>query len=126
MERRYKVNETTVAFKIDSGADVTVIPSTTYQQLKMQPILKSTGKVLIGPCNYKLNCIGTFTSRLQHKRKTMSDEIFVVEGLEKSLLGRQAAQGLNLLNRVDALSSTETKERIKEKYPNLFIGLGQI
>ena len=121
-----KVNETTVAFKIDSGADVTVIPSTTYQQLKKQPILKSTGKVLMGPCNYKLNCIGTFTSRLQHKRETTSEEIFVVEGLERSLLGRQAAQGLNLLNRVDALSGTETKERIKEKYLNLFIGLGQI
>ena len=41
-------------------------------------------------------------------------------------LGREAAQGLNLLNRVNALSSIETKERIKEKYPNLFIGPGQI
>ena len=82
--------------------------------------------VLMGPCNYKLNCIGTFTLRLQHKRGTTSKEIFVVQGLERSLLGRHAAQGLNLLNRVDALSSTETKERIKEKYPNLFIGLGQI
>ena len=31
-----------------------------------------------------------------------------------------------MVNRVDALNSTETKEIIKEKHPNLFNGLGQI
>ena len=80
----------------------------------------------MGPCNYKMNCIGTFTPQLQHKSKITAEKIFVVEGLERSLLGRHAAQSLNLVNRVDALNSTETKERIKENYPNLFNGLGQI
>ena len=121
-----KVNETTILFKIDSGADVTVIPLTVYQRSNLQPTLKSTSKVLMGPCNYKMNCIGTFTTQLRHEDKTTTEEIFVVKGLERSLLGRQAAHSLNLLNRVDALNSSEMKESIKEQYPNLFTGLGQI
>ncbi|CAB4024099.1 Transposon Tf2-6 poly [Paramuricea clavata] len=40
-----KVNETNILFKIDSGADVTVIPLTVYQQRKLQSTLKSTGKL---------------------------------------------------------------------------------
>ena len=121
-----KVNETTILFKIDSGADVTVIPLTVYQRSNLQPTLKSTSKVLMGPCNYKMNCIGTFTTQLRHEDKTTTEEIFIVKGLERSLLGRQAAHSLNLLNRVDALNSSEMKESIKERYPNLFTGLGQI
>jgi hypothetical protein len=73
-----------------------------------------------------MNCIGTFSSQLRHEDKTTTEEIFVVKGLERSLLGRQAAQNLNLLNRVDALNSNGMKESVKEKYPNLFTGLGQI
>ena len=121
-----KVNETNILFKIGSRADVTVIPLTVYQQRKLQSTLKSTGKVLMGPCNYKMNCIGTFTSQLRHEDKTTTEEIFVVKGLERSLLGRQAAHSLNLLNCVDALNSNEMKESVKDKYPNLFTGLGQI
>ncbi|CAB4025773.1 Transposon Ty3-G Gag-Pol poly, partial [Paramuricea clavata] len=63
---------------------------------------------------------------LRHEDKTTTEEIFVVKGLERSLLGRQAAHSLNLLNCVDALNSNEMKESVKEKYPNLFTGLGQI
>ena len=68
-----KVNETNILFKIDSGADVTVKPLTVYQQRKLQSTLKSTGKVLMGPCNYKMNCIGTFTSQLRHEDKTTTE-----------------------------------------------------
>ena len=81
-----KVNETTILFKIDSGADVTVIPLTVYQRSNLQPTLKSTSKVLMGPCNYKMNCIGTFTTQLRHEDKTTTEEIFVVKGLERSYL----------------------------------------
>ena len=97
-----------------------------YQQRKLQSTLKSTDKVLMGPCNYKMNCIGTFSSQLRHEDKTTTEEIFVVKGFQRSLLGRQAVQNLNLLNRVDALNSNGMKESVKEKYPNLFTGLGQI
>ena len=100
-----------------------MIPLTVYQRSNLQATLKSTSKVLMGPCNYKMNCIGTFTTQLRHEDKTTTEEIFVVK---RSLLGRQAAHSLNLLNRVDALNSSEMKESIKEKYPNLFTGLGQI
>ena len=116
-----EINTTAFSFKIDSGADVTVMPLTVYQQNKINPPLKSTTKILMGPCHYKMDCIGTFTAELRHADRTTTEEVFVIKRLERSLLGRQAAQRLNLINRVDTLNSTEMKE-----YPNLFTGLGKI
>lgn len=75
----------------------------------------------MGPCHYKMDCIGTFTAELRHADRTTTEEVFVIKRLERSLLGRQAAQRLKLINRVDTLNSTEMKE-----YPNLFTGLGKI
>ncbi|XP_028416572.1 uncharacterized protein LOC114540649 [Dendronephthya gigantea] len=82
----------------------------------------------MGPCKHKLNCIGTFASQLRHEDQTTTEEIFVVKGLERPLLGRQASQNLKLINQVnvDVLNKVETEKTIREKHPNLFTGLGQI
>ena len=53
-----QVNDQVVNFKLDSGADVSVLPASVYDSLKPSVKLESTNKVLLGPCNYKLNCIG--------------------------------------------------------------------
>ena len=50
----------------------------------------------------------------------------MVKGLERSLLSRYASQSLNLINKVDAISSEEYKNNIVNQYPGLFKGLGEI
>ena len=55
-----------------------------------------------------------------------NEEIFVIKGLERSLLGRLAAQRLNLIKRVDTINSNEMNTNVKEKYPHLFNGLDQM
>ena len=42
LDKKYEAKQNP-CFGIDGGPDVTVIPSTTYQQLKMQPILNQLG-----------------------------------------------------------------------------------
>ena len=44
----------------------------------------------------------------------------------KIIVRKTSSPKSELLNRVDALNSSEIKESIKEKYPNLFTGLGKI
>ena len=88
--------------------------------------LEPTNKVLLEPCNYKLNCIGKFQAKLTANRKCIHYEIYVVKVLERPLLNRYASQSLNLINKVDAISSEEYKNNIVNQYPDLFKGLGEI
>ena len=82
--------------------------------------------MLLGPCNYKLNGLGKFKAKLAVNQKSIDNEIYVVKGLERPLLSRQASQSLNLINKIDALSFQEYKSKIVNQYPDLFKGLGEI
>ena len=46
--------------------------------------------------------------------------------LERPLLGRDAAEKLKLVNRVDTLTSNDYKTKMANKHPKLFTGLGQM
>ncbi len=116
------LNETSVPFKIDSGADVTVIPYKVYQTMRQPIPLLQTKKLLMGPCNHKLLVKGTFKMQLHHNNYVTEEEIFVVDGLERALLGREAAHRLNLINRIEFVNSPQTKKTIQSKYPTLFSG----
>ncbi len=54
------------------------------------------------------------------------EEIFVVDGVERALLGREAARRLNLFNRIEFINSPQIKETIQSKYPTVFSGLSQM
>ena len=88
--------------------------------------LEPTNKVLLGPCNYKLNCIGKFQAKLTANQKCINNKVYVVKDLERPLLSRYASQSLNFINKVDAISSKEYKNNIVNQYPDLFKGLGDI
>ena len=64
-------------FKIDTGADVTVIPEATYSNLVPRPPLQSTTAVLQGPGG-KIACICEITAILSYKLVDYSVRIFVV------------------------------------------------
>ena len=59
-----KLNEHAVKFKVDTGADVTVIPPNIYHSLVPKPSLSKCDKTLMGPCKHKLCCLGSFTAKL--------------------------------------------------------------
>ena len=122
------INDKIIKFKIDSGADVSVLPYDVYNKLKKETELElePTNKVLLGPCNYKLNCIGKFKAKLSTNHKSVDNEVFVVKGLQRPLLSRQVSQSLNLINKIDAINKKDYRTDIVEQYPKLFKGLGEI
>ena len=117
------VNKRVVNFKIDTGADVTVISNKEYDPAKDGP-LSPANKTLNGPSQETLNVHGQFTAQLQRTdtKVTTKQEIYVVNGLAKPLLGRPAIMALNLVAFVGSIQLQE----IVEMFPSLFTGLGRL
>ena len=99
---KVSLNGMLAEFKVDTGADVTVIPPSLYHSLPPALSLSRTTRLLMGPCKQKLNCLGTFIADSQVHDKIAKEQVYVIEDLERPLLGRQPAELLTLITRLTA------------------------
>ena len=91
------INRKPVQFKIDTGADISVISALSYQALPERLKLKPSNAVLSSPGGV-LSCKGQFTADISLKNKLYRVEIYVVEGpCVNNLLSRQAACQMGLV-----------------------------
>ena len=119
------VNGVPTEFKLDTGADVTVIPEKEFK--KLNTCLKKTNKLLTGPSQHKLDVRGSFSARLESSKEKAEQQVYVVRGLRFPLLGRPAIEALNLLSVIEPVGVVQsTPEDISEKFPALFKGLGKL
>jgi len=63
----------------------------------------------VGACKQTLSCLGTVIAELQVQGKVAKEQVYVIEDLERPLLGRKPAELLKLISRLDSLSSDDTK-----------------
>ena len=117
------VNGTQIELNIDTGAEVTVISEEAWRKVG-QPALSPPDRTLRGPDTHKLPTTGQFTARLSKDEHKVEEEIYVVKGLHKPLLGRPAIDKLRLVSRVSSID--HTNQSPMEKFPNLFKGLGKL
>ena len=113
------VNGVPVEFKIDTGADVTVIPVDILWNIP-DACLREPTKTLSGANNKVLQVKGQFTATLDREA---TEEIYAVKRLTRSLLGRPAIEALALIKRVHAV---QTETEIVKQFPKLFRGLGKL
>ena len=107
-----------VPFKVDTGAEGTVIPEEQWTSLHLSQ-LNSPTKRLHGPDSKPLKVTGELCATLQYRGRQCTQPIFVVKHLQHNLLGLPAIQALHTLAQVDGISTP-----ITEQYPILFKGLG--
>ena len=69
-----------VLFKLDTGAEVTVISEEVYHTLKRAKLEKPS-KVLYGPAQQCLEVVGQFAGSLKHGEHSYTGNIFVVQQL---------------------------------------------
>ena len=86
-------------FKIDTGADVSVISRSTYETLSAPPVLKPSKAVLRGPGG-EISTKGEFNAQVRHKGKSCLMRCFVVNTRTDNLLSRDAAKHLGLVQRI--------------------------
>ena len=92
----FKANE--IVFKVDTGADVTVMNYKTYEQVSTKIQLKPSNKKLISPAG-KINIKGMFQGKLEYKEKRIDETIYVLEKGNKSynLLSRKVSVSLHIV-----------------------------
>ena len=83
-------------FKMDTGAEVTVISKKVYDTLEKTKLGKPS-KVLYGPTHQPLEVLGQFSGNLVHKEHSRLEDISVVRDLHNNLLGLKAITGLHLI-----------------------------
>ena len=101
---------------------MTAISEETHQHLG-KPQLHPPGKLLCGPSRQPLQVLGQFLGKLSHEAKVSQQQVFVVKGLKTNLLGLPAITALNLAARVD---SANCDADIRQRYPKVFEGLGNL
>eukprot|EP00794_Sanderia_malayensis_P013315 gene13315-14688_t len=121
-----KIGQTAVEFKIYTGADVTVILTTVYNQSGSDTII-STKKKLFERGQIELNVVGCLTTTIVNDKTTITDNVYVVNDLKEPLLGRPAIEKFDRIKKINNVTQTKSDqlgEEIKRKYPKLFNGLG--
>ena len=115
------LSTTAVEFKIDTGADVTVIPGAEYQKKRDGP-LRASDRMLTGAGRQQLHVQGKFKAQMKRNNVELEQEIFVAEGLDKPLLRRPAIEGLKIVTLVGPVQEGS----VVQKFPKLFQGLGRL
>lgn len=117
-----QVNGHLVEFKIDTGADVTAIPEQIFKTLNVKN-LQSSQKILKGPGRNTLNVIGKFHCEFSLENRKAYQDVYVIRGLNKPLLGRPAIEKLEIVKQI---ASLQLHSDYKQKFPSLFTGLGKL
>ena len=117
------LNGHTTEFKIDTGADVTVIPTFMYKRSRDGPLV-SPNRVLRGPSQHTLSVVGKFVGNLKSGNITTKQEIYVVKDLQRPLLGRPAIESLGVAIQVSEVLAH--KDVAVRKFPHMFKGLGRM
>ena len=90
-EVHFLIGGTRVNFKIDSGADVTVMPQPVYNKLKCRPHLLPVETKFNSPGG-PLQCVGRFVAKVVYKETKFSFNVYVVQSdVPQCLLSRSVA-----------------------------------
>ena len=107
-----KVNKrNSIAFKVDTGADVTVINSKTYESMSRKPKLLRPNKRLNSPGGF-IELRGMFYAQCHYKGFQSAEYIYVLTDGNRSgnLLSRRMSTSLNIVKFIGANRDEEDEE----------------
>ncbi|UYV79900.1 K02A2.6-like [Cordylochernes scorpioides] len=121
-----KVNDQPIKFKIDTGAEVSVMPEEIY--LKHFGYLKTEkADRNLFAVSMKIEVNGMFQAFLESKMQKCEESIYIVKGVARPLLSCRASEILSLVRRINIVEDhAPTKLDPMLKFPKLFTGLGKI
>ena len=120
----------TVRFKLDTGAQANIMPSSVYTRLRqMVPLQPSTSK-LFGYTGKQLTVQGSITLDCSYKGHNYRGVFHIVDTPTTSqpVLGLKACLQLELIKMILSIDSTTpmTRDSVIREYSQLFTGLGEL
>lgn len=100
------LNGVETVFKLDTGGEVTAIPSCMHS-IEKHGTLQPPPKVLYGPGKHNLDVKGCFKGKLNIKERATEQLVCAVGGLSKPLLGLPAIEALKLISRLHTVIEKE-------------------
>ena len=117
-------------FKIDTGAQVNVIPAIIFDKLKNPPPLHKSKHRLVSYTGQHLTVNGSVTLKCGYRDKLINDEFIIAEGCQtQPILSLRTSLALNLIQltlSVEKPSTALTKEVVIEEYSTVFKGFGNL
>ncbi|KAL1460274.1 hypothetical protein WDU94_012195 [Cyamophila willieti] len=118
-----------IPFKLDTGADVNVLPYSNYLQLKNRYPVMPSNVVVKAYGGMRLKNLGYIRLRGICKKNTVFEADFLIVDDSQTkmvpILGIEACTTLNLINRVvNNINVVKNKEYFCDKYATVFEGLG--
>lgn len=117
----------TLRMKIDTGAQVNVIPSSHFASLGIKGPLQHTSKRLTAYGGKPLNVLGYRKLKCTHKDKTSHAEFYVVDSPNACpILGLETCLSLGIVNLLLSVDSNLPldKETVLTEYADVFNGIG--
>ena len=111
-----------VTMHIDTGAEVTVISENTWRKIG-QPQLSPVDRTLRGPDKKVISTLGKFTGTFTMATQQFKEEIYVAEGLSRSLLGQPSISNLGVVKRIATVDGSISP---RDQFLSLFQGLGRL
>ncbi|KAG8183324.1 hypothetical protein JTE90_023973 [Oedothorax gibbosus] len=114
----------TVTFKLDIGAEANILPLNAICGLESKIQLEKTNTVLVSYGNFKIKPLGVVMLECSYDNfSPVGIKFFIVDTNSKPLLGLNACQKLNLIQRICEVKGDQ-KSEILEIYQDVFKGLG--
>lgn len=117
-----EVNGVGVVFRVDTGADVTVISDDLYRSFFQKFRLVLIKDKLFGPGRNPLQIRGKFRASLAYKSKRTEQDIYVICGEQEPLLGKHAIDALKLIKWIGLVDLKD----LEKGYPSLFGDIGAV
>lgn len=118
---KVRVNNCIIEFKLDTGADMNVLPLRFLKHMKNVKLDKYTGPVT-GYTGHKLSHMGTVDLIVMCRNEVTMQTFLVVDTMAEPLLGKDACVEMGLVKRIDVIE--DPKLRFIEKNRDIFDGLG--
>ncbi|GBN53217.1 hypothetical protein AVEN_22342-1 [Araneus ventricosus] len=113
-----------VDFKLDTGAEVNILPLYVLNIVKVKPKLSETNLSLTAYGNFKLKPEGTIIINCStSKLKNIPLQFYVVNVKSKPILGLKGCLELKLIERIDAIECS--KNELIKQYKDVFTGTGE-
>ena len=123
-----QIQEETVLFQMDTGAEVSVLPNIVYKKFKVKPELKNTHTYLVAFTGDRIKPIGKCSVLCLHNGKKYQLTFYVVDAKFCPLLSKNACQMLGVIKicneikpQIDDIDGVES---LVSNYPDVFEGLG--